>query len=38
MVQSNEYFDYDKVIFATHADETLKLIQKSNVRRKKYFK
>ena len=25
---SNEYFDYDKVIFATHADETLKLIYK----------
>jgi len=24
---SNEYFDYDKVIFATHADETLKLIK-----------
>ena len=22
----NEYFDYDKVVFATHADETLKLI------------
>ena len=24
---SNEYFDYDKVIFATHADDTLKLIK-----------
>ncbi|MDC0205245.1 flavin-containing amine oxidoreductase, partial [Pelagibacteraceae bacterium] len=24
---SNEYFDYDKVIFATHADETLRLIK-----------
>ena len=23
---SNEYFDYDKVVFAAHADETLKLI------------
>ena len=23
----NEYFDYDKVVFATHADDTLKLIQ-----------
>ena len=23
----NEFFDYDKVVFATHADETLKLIQ-----------
>ena len=23
---SNEYFDYDKVVFATHADDTLKLI------------
>jgi len=25
---SNEYFDYDKVVFATHADEALKLIKK----------
>jgi uncharacterized protein len=24
---SNEYFDYDKVIFATHADDALKLIK-----------
>ena len=24
---SNEYFDYDKVVFATHANEALKLIQ-----------
>ena len=24
---SNEYFDYDQVVFATHADDTLKLIQ-----------
>ena len=24
---SNEYYDYDKVVFATHADDTLKLIQ-----------
>ena len=24
---SNEYFDYDKVIFATHADQALKLIK-----------
>ncbi len=24
---SNEYFDYDKVIFASHADDTLKLIE-----------
>jgi len=23
----NEYFDYDQVVFATHADETLRLIQ-----------
>ena len=23
---SNEYFDYDKIVFATHADEALKLI------------
>ena len=23
---SNEYFDYDKVVFATHADDTLKII------------
>ncbi len=25
--ESNEYYDYDKVIFATHADEALKLIE-----------
>lgn len=24
--ESNEYFDYDKIVFATHADDTLKLI------------
>ena len=24
---SNEYFDYDKVVFATHADDTLRLIK-----------
>ena len=24
---SNEYFDYDKIVFATHADEALKLIK-----------
>jgi uncharacterized protein len=24
---SNEYFDYDKVVFATHADETLQIIK-----------
>ena len=24
---SNEYFDYDKVVFATHADDTLELIK-----------
>jgi len=24
---TNKYFDYDKVVFATHADDTLKLIQ-----------
>ena len=24
---SNEYLDYDKIVFATHADDTLKLIQ-----------
>ena len=28
---SNECFDYDKVIFATHADETLKLIKNPTV-------
>ena len=25
--KSNEYFDYDKVVFATHADETLQIIK-----------
>ena len=24
----NEYFDYDKVVIATHADEALSLIEK----------
>jgi len=32
---SNEYFDYDKVIFATHADEALKLIQNPTENEKK---
>ncbi len=31
----NEYFDYDKVIFATHADEALKLIQSPTTIEKK---
>ena len=31
----NEYFDYDKVIFATHADEALKLIQSPTIIEKK---
>ena len=31
---SNEYFDYDKVIFATHADETLKLLQNPSEKEK----
>ncbi len=31
----NEYFDYDKVIFATHADEALKLIQSLTTNEKK---
>ena len=34
----NEYFDYDKVIFATHADEALKLIQSPTIIEKKNFK
>ena len=32
---SNEYFNYDKVIFATHADDTLKLINNPTEREKK---
>ena len=32
---SNEYFDYDKVIFASHADETLKLIKNPTEKEKK---
>ena len=31
---SNEYFDYDKVVFATHADDTLKLIHEPTEREK----
>ena len=32
---SNEYFDYDHVVFATHADDTLKLIQNPTDNEKK---
>ena len=32
---SNEYFDYDKVVFATHADDTLKLISNPTESEKK---
>ena len=32
---SNEYFDYDKVVFATHANETLKLIKNPTENEKK---
>ena len=32
---TNEYFDYDKIIFATHADEALKLINKPTENEKK---
>ena len=31
----NEYFDYDKVVFATHADEALKLIENPSQNEKK---
>ena len=32
---SNEYFDYDQIVFATHADQTLKLIQNPSKDEKK---
>ncbi len=32
---SNEYFDYDKVVFATHADDTLKLLNSPSENEKK---
>jgi len=32
---SNEYFDYDKVVFATHANDTLRLIQDPTENEKK---
>ena len=35
---SNEYFDYDQVIFATHADTTLKLINNPTENEKKILK
>ncbi len=35
---SNEYFDYDKVVFATHADDTLKLIENPTQREKEILK
>jgi len=33
----NEYFDYDKVVFATHADDTLKLIQDPTEQEKEFL-
>ena len=35
---SNEYFDYDHVVFATHADDTLQLIQNPTEKEKKLLK
>tara|TARA_B100000287_G_C20645698_1_gene785053 strand:- start:391 stop:1632 length:1242 start_codon:yes stop_codon:yes gene_type:complete len=35
---SNEYFDYDKVVFATHADSILRLIDKPTDNEKKILK
>jgi uncharacterized protein len=35
---SNEYFDYDKVVLATHADEALKLINNPTENEKKVLK
>ena len=35
---SNEYFDYDHVVFATHADDTLKLIQNPTDKEKNFLK
>ena len=35
---SNEYFDYDHVVFATHADDTLQLIQNPTEKEKKFLK
>ena len=34
---SNEYFDYDHVVFATHADDTLKLIQNPTDKEKNFL-
>ena len=35
---SNEFFDYDQVIFATHANDTLKLIENPTEKEKKILK
>ena len=35
---SNEFFDYDQVIFATHANDTLKLIENPSEKEKKILK
>jgi predicted NAD/FAD-binding protein len=35
---SNKYFDYDKVVFATHADDTLKLISEPTEKEKNILK
>ena len=34
---SNEYFDYDHVVFATHADDTLKLIKNPTDKEKNFL-
>ena len=34
---SNDYFDYDHVVFATHADDTLKLIQNPTDKEKNFL-
>ena len=36
MVEENEFFDYDKVVIASHADEALKMIKDATDDEKKY--
>ena len=37
MEVNNEFFDYDKVVIATHADEALSLITDPTKKKKVYY-
>ena len=35
-IGENEFFDYDKVVIATHADEALNIISDPTIKKKKF--